>query len=73
MKRATALLSLFSLFLGSGCAGPIGPPLGLGPVGDDFVVVAALVLIAALAYRTIRKFLLTHVPRIRPGRHKRGL
>jgi hypothetical protein len=60
MKSTTALLSLFPLVMGTGCAGPIGPPLGLGPAGDDVAVVVASGLIAILVYRPIRKFFLTH-------------
>jgi uncharacterized membrane protein len=60
MKSTTSLLSLAPLFLGTGCAGPIGPPLGLGPVGDELAIIVVLGLIATLAYRPIRKFFLTY-------------
>ena len=60
MKHPVVGLSLISLSLFIGCAGPIGPPLGLGPAGDDLVIVALLGLLAALAYRPICKGLLTH-------------
>ncbi len=57
MKSITALLSLLSLILILGCAGPMGPPLGLGPGWDELAGLAIIGVIAALAYRPVRKFL----------------
>jgi uncharacterized membrane protein len=60
MKITAALFSLSSLILSTGCAGPIGPPLGLGPGWDELAAVAIFGLITALAYRSIRKLFRTH-------------
>lgn len=65
MKSTIGLLSLSLLFLIPGCAGPMGPPLGLGPGWDELAEVAIVGLIAALLYRPIRKLLSTrHTPPI---------
>ena len=53
MKPSLVLLSLPSLILTAGCAGPMGPPLGLGPDWDQLAGVAIFGLVAALAYRPI--------------------
>ena len=74
MKITAALFSLSSLILSTGCAGPIGPPLGLGPGWDELAAVAIFGLIAALAYRSIRKLLRTHHERgFAVGHRKRTL
>jgi putative membrane protein len=59
MKTTAALFSFSPLILSAGCAGPMGPPLGLGPGWDELVGVATVVLIAALAYRPVRKLIST--------------
>ena len=53
------VLSLPSLILAAGCAGPIGPPLDLGPGWDQLTGVAIVGLLAAFAYRPIRKYFAT--------------
>jgi uncharacterized membrane protein len=55
MKTVIALSRLSVLILFAGCAGPMGPPLGLGPGWDEFAGVAIVAIIVALAYRPIRK------------------
>lgn len=53
MKRSAELFSASAVVLSTGCAGPIGPPLGLGPEWDGVAGVALLLLIVAFAYRPI--------------------
>ena len=55
MKSLLVLLSFPSLIPIAGCAGPMGPPLGLGPGWDQLAGLAIFGLVAALAYRPIRK------------------
>jgi uncharacterized membrane protein len=55
MKIFIALSRLSALILIAGCAGPMGPPLGLGPGWDELAGVAILVIVVALAYRAIQK------------------
>jgi uncharacterized membrane protein len=55
MKRSAELFSALAVVLSTGCAGPMGPPLGLGPEWDGVAGVALLLLIAAFAYRPLRK------------------
>jgi Short C-terminal domain len=55
MKRSAELFSALAVVPSTGCAGPIGPPLGLGPEWDGVAGVALLLLIAAFAYRPVRK------------------
>jgi uncharacterized membrane protein len=59
MKTTASLFSISALILSAGCAGPMGPPLGLGPGLDELAGVAIVGLIAALAYRPIRKLIST--------------
>jgi Short C-terminal domain len=55
MKIFTAVSRLSVLILLAGCAGPIGPPLGLGPGWDELAGVAIVAIVVALAYRPIRR------------------
>lgn len=55
MKTLRVLSSLSVLILLAGCAGPVGPPLGLGPGWDELAGVAIVAIAVALAYRPIRK------------------
>jgi uncharacterized membrane protein len=55
MKTLIALSRLSVLILFAGCAGPMGPPLGLGPGWDELAGVAIVAIVVALAYRPIRK------------------
>jgi putative membrane protein len=55
MKTLIALPGFSVLILFAGCAGPIGPPLGLGPGWDELAGVAFVAILVALAYRPIRK------------------
>jgi uncharacterized membrane protein len=64
MKRSTELFSASAVVLSTGCAGPMGPPLGLGPEWDGVAGVALLVMIVAFAYRPIRR-LFSSLPQIR--------
>jgi uncharacterized membrane protein len=57
MKRSAELFSASAVVLSTGCAGLIGPPLGLGPEWDGIAGVALLVLIVAFAYRPMRTLL----------------
>jgi uncharacterized membrane protein len=56
MKTLRALSRFSVLILLAGCAGPMGPPLGLGPGWDELAGTAIVALVVALAYRSIRKF-----------------
>jgi uncharacterized membrane protein len=40
-----------------GCAGPLDPPLGLGPGLDQFAAIAILAVLVELAWRPIRNAL----------------
>lgn len=55
MKTLIALSRFLVLILFAGCAGPMGPPLGLGPGWDELAGIAIVVIVVALAYRPIRK------------------
>jgi uncharacterized membrane protein len=57
MKTVIAISRLSVLLLFAGCAGPIGPPLGLGPGWDEFAGIVIVALIVALAYRPIRRLI----------------
>jgi hypothetical protein len=57
MKRSAELFSASAVILSTGCAGPIGPPLGPGPEWDGIACVVLLVLIVAFAYRPMRTLL----------------
>ena len=67
MKSTIGLLSLSFLLLIPGCAGPMGPPLGLGPGWDELAGVAIVGLIAALLYRPIRKLFSTRLSTTNSG------
>ncbi len=41
----------------AGCAGPLDPPLGLGPGLDQFAGLAVLAVLVALAWRPIKNAL----------------
>jgi len=56
MKTLIAFSRLSVLILLAGCAGPMGPPLGLGPGWDELAGIAIVAIVVALAYRPIRKF-----------------
>lgn len=77
MKTTAALLSFSALILNVGCAGPMGPPLGLGPDWDALVGVAIVGLIAAIMYRSVRKLISTqrqkNNPRFANERRTRAL
>jgi len=65
MKSIPARLGLSSLILIPGCAGPMGPPLGLGPGWDELAGMAIVALIASIMYRPLWKFFSTrHSPTI---------
>jgi uncharacterized membrane protein len=55
MKSLIAVSSFSSLILFAGCAGPMGPPLGLGPGWDELVGIAIVATIVAFAYRLLGK------------------
>jgi hypothetical protein len=55
MKTLRALSRSSVLILFAGCAGPLGPPLGLGPGWDELVGIAIVTSVVALAHRPIRK------------------
>jgi len=56
MKTLRALSRFSILILLAGCAGPMGPPLGLGPRLDELAGIGIAALAVALVYRPIRKF-----------------
>jgi uncharacterized membrane protein len=55
MKTLKDLSKLSVLIPFAGCAGPTGPPLGLGPGWDELAGIAIVAIVVALAYRPIRK------------------
>jgi uncharacterized membrane protein len=55
MKTLIAISSFSSLILFAGCAGPMGPPLGLGPGWDELAEIAIVTTIVAFAYRLFWK------------------
>jgi hypothetical protein len=55
MKPLPTLLSLSFLIVIAGCAGPMGPPLGLGPEWDELAGVAIVAWMVALAYRPLHE------------------
>ena len=46
--------SCIPMLLLTGCAGPLGPPFGLGPEGDSVLGVLVLLLLVGLLYRAIK-------------------
>lgn len=61
MKCLTILLTLSFLLFIAGCAGPMGPPLGLGPAWDELAGVAIVGVVAALSYRPLLKLVSTRL------------
>ncbi len=59
MRMSAPLLTSLALIPIAACAGPMGPPLGLGPGWDELVWVAIVELIVALAYGPVRKLMST--------------
>ncbi|MBB5345091.1 SHOCT domain-containing protein [Tunturibacter empetritectus] len=55
MKTLKDLSKLSVLILFAGCAGPMGPLLGLGPGWDEVAGITVVAIVVALAYRPIRK------------------
>jgi len=49
MSLSTAIVLL------AGCAGPLGPPFGLGPEGDSVLGILILLLLAGVLYRSARR------------------
>ncbi len=40
-----------AILLLTGCAGPIGPPFGLGPEGDSTIGILVILLLGSVLYR----------------------
>ena len=57
MKSVPVISSVTALLmLSTGCAGPIGPPLGLGPGWDEIAGIAFVAVVVALTYRPVRRY-----------------
>jgi len=51
-----ALVSLLApILLLSGCAGPVGPPFGLGPEGDSVFGILVILLFGGLVFRMVKR------------------
>jgi hypothetical protein len=57
MKNLSILCAVSVGMLIAGCAGPLDPPLGLGPGLDQFAGIAMLAILVALAWRPIKNAL----------------
>jgi hypothetical protein len=57
MKNSSILCAVSAGILIAGCAGPLDPPLDLGPGLDQFVGIAMLAVLVALAWRPIKNAL----------------
>jgi uncharacterized membrane protein len=47
--------SLYVLILGTGCAGPLGPPLGLGPGLDQLVFLGAIFIAGLILWPRVQR------------------
>lgn len=63
MKISAAVSGLLFAILPVGCAGPLGPPLGLGPGLDQLVELVPLGLVVLLLYRPLRRIISTRMHR----------
>lgn len=59
MKAPAAIFGLLCAILTAGCAGPLGPALGLGPGLDQLAELVFLVVLVLLAYRPLCRILST--------------
>jgi hypothetical protein len=57
MKMLSIVCTVSAGMLIAGCAGPLDPPLGLGPGLDQFAGIAMLAVLVALAWRPIKNAL----------------
>jgi hypothetical protein len=57
MKMSSIVCKVSAGMLIAGCAGPLDPPLGLGPGLDQFAGIAILAVLVALAWRPIKNAL----------------
>ena len=57
MKMLSIVWTVSTGMLIAGCAGPLDPPLGLGPGLDQFAGLAVLAVLVALAWRPIKNAL----------------
>jgi hypothetical protein len=57
LKMSSIVSTVSAGMLIAGCAGPLEPPLGLGPGLDQFAGIAMLAVLVALAWRPIKKAL----------------
>jgi uncharacterized membrane protein len=64
MKTLATISGLLFASLPAGCAGPLGPPLGLGPGLDQLAGLVLLVLVVLLVYLPLRRSI---TARVRPS------
>ena len=57
MMPTKSLLCFSTLVSITACAGPMGPPLGLGPGLDSLVGLAFVAFVVAISYRAFRRLL----------------
>ena len=57
MKMSSIICTVSAGMLIAGCAGPLDPPLGLGPGLDQFAGIVILAVLVALAWRPIKNAL----------------
>ena len=66
MKNSSILCAVSAGILIAGCAGPLDPPLGLGPGLDQFVGIAMLAVLVALAWRPIQNAMGSRIDNLSP-------
>jgi hypothetical protein len=66
MKRLSIVCTISTGMLIAGCAGPLDSPLGLGPGLDQFVGIAMLAVLVALAWRPIQNAMGSRIDNLSP-------
>lgn len=66
MKMLSIVGTVSAGMLMAGCAGPLGPPLGLSPGLDQFAGIAMLAVLVALAWRPIKNALGSRIDNLSP-------
>jgi uncharacterized membrane protein len=66
MRKLSITCTVSAGMLIAGCAGPLGPPLGLGPGLDQFAGIAMLAVLVALAWRPIKNALGSRIDNLSP-------
>jgi hypothetical protein len=70
MRRLSIVCTVSAGMLTAGCAGPLDPPLGLGPGLDQLAGMAMLAVLITLAWRPIKNMLRPRTNNTTPSHRK---